>query len=78
LEVLERTFTAIKVREANLSACLTYKFKSWIEKLMIVVIVQFVSGKVSYRSEMLNWMLHVWDSCVKIDDMLICWIDNLC
>jgi len=44
---------------------------------MMVVIVQFVSGKVSYRSEMLNWMLHVWDSCVKIDDMLIYWIDNL-
>ena len=28
LGVLERTFTAIKVREANLSACLIYKFKS--------------------------------------------------
>jgi len=26
--VLERTFTAIKVREANLNACLIYKFKS--------------------------------------------------
>jgi len=72
LGVLERTFTAIKVREANLSAGLIYKFKSWIEKLMIVVIVQFVSGKVSCRSEMLNWTLYVGDSCVKIDDMLIC------
>ena len=69
LGVLERTFTAIKVREANLSACLIYKFNSWIEKLMIVVIVQFVYGKVSCRSEMLNWMLYVWDSCVKIDNL---------
>jgi len=67
-----------QTRLDDLSACLIYKFKSWIEKLMIAIIVQFVSGKVSCRSEMLNWMLHVWDSCVKIDDMLICWIDNLC
>jgi len=28
LGVLERTFIAIKVREANLRACLIYKFKS--------------------------------------------------
>jgi len=28
LGVLERTFTAIKVREANLNAFLIYKFKS--------------------------------------------------
>jgi len=33
---------------------LSYKFKSWIEKLMIVVVVQFVSGKVSCTSEMLD------------------------
>ena len=70
LRVLERTFTAIKVREANLSACLIYKFKYWIEKLMIVVIVQFVSGKVPAG-------LKCWIECcmyeIVVWKLMICW-----